>query len=72
MMDEIYLLQIVTKLTSFNYAKSIKHKINDKKTYGIQYYHPHFANTEDHGTAHMNVLGPDGSAVSITSTLNHA
>lgn len=64
--------EIVTKLTSFNYAKSIKQKINDKKTYGIQYYHPHFANTEDHGTAHMNVLGPDGSAVSITSTLNHA
>lgn len=69
--DFVNVTDLVRNLTSYTYAKGIKDKISDKKTHGIQYYNPHFSNNDDHGTAHLNVLGPDGSAVSITSTLNH-
>ena len=66
-----YIFQLVKNLTSYTYAEHIRAKISDEKTYDIQYYQPHFVNKEDHGTTHINVLGPDGSAVSITTTLNH-
>lgn len=39
--------------------------INDMRHYGAQY-----AAAEDHGTAAMSVLHPNGDAISITSTIN--
>lgn len=40
--------------------------INDPRLYDTA-----CALREDHGTAHTSVLAPDGSAVSVTSTINH-
>jgi gamma-glutamyltranspeptidase/glutathione hydrolase/leukotriene-C4 hydrolase len=39
--------------------------VNDAKHYGAVFYTP-----EDHGTAQLSIIGPDGSAISVTSTIN--
>ncbi|CAH1800421.1 unnamed protein product [Owenia fusiformis] len=62
--------QVVQNLTSKDYANYIRSKISDDKTHDLEYYEPDFGNEEDHGTSHLAVLGPDGSAVSVTSTIN--
>jgi len=63
-------LQLVANLTSPEYADMIRSRIDDNITHDIPYYDPTFDFTPDHGTTHLNVLGPDGSAVAITSTIN--
>ncbi|KAH0564713.1 glutathione hydrolase 1 proenzyme-like [Cotesia glomerata] len=58
-------------LTSKKYAEEIRRKIvdnwtsNDPKFYGAETDSP-----MDSGTAHVSVLAPDGSAVSVTSSIN--
>jgi gamma-glutamyltranspeptidase/glutathione hydrolase/leukotriene-C4 hydrolase len=67
----LFLLQLIRNLTSLDYAISIRDLIDDQLTnntyeyYGAEYYQP-----EDHGTAHMSIIGPDGDAIAITSTVN--
>ncbi|XP_029177743.1 glutathione hydrolase 1 proenzyme-like isoform X2 [Nylanderia fulva] len=62
---------ILANLTSADFAEIIKGKIKDDRTsqdprdYGAVTETP-----EDSGTAHVSVLAPDGSAVSVTSTIN--
>jgi len=62
---------LLTNLTSNDYAEMIKRRIKDDRTsqdptdYGAV-----TATTVDAGTAHVSVLAPDGSAVSVTSTIN--
>ena len=46
-------------------------KIDDTFTVNDpEYYGADFATREDHGTAHLSVLAPNGDAVSVTSTIN--
>lgn len=58
-------------MTSDAYAEDIRKRIQDDRTsnspkeYGAVFY-----NQEDHGTAHISVLGENGDAVSVTSTVN--
>lgn len=62
---------LLANLTSNDYAEMIRGKIKDDRTsqdpkdYGIVTETP-----EDSGTAHISILAPDGSAVSVTSTIN--
>ncbi|XP_076234085.1 glutathione hydrolase 1 proenzyme isoform X2 [Calliopsis andreniformis] len=69
--DPDYVPNIVRNLTSSEYADTIRERIkdtetsNDPKHYGAQTFIP-----EDSGTSHVSVLAPDGSAVSVTSTIN--
>ncbi|XP_067008802.2 scoloptoxin SSD14 [Anabrus simplex] len=62
---------LVQNLTSPSYADLIRSSITDDKTfqdpshYGSVLYQPN-----DHGTAHISVLAPNGDAVSVTSTVN--
>lgn len=66
-----FCFQLVTNLTSSWYGDSIRKRIDSKqmstdpKWYGAVFY-----NQEDHGTAHVSVISPDGDAVSVTSTVN--
>lgn len=54
-------------------TQSVRMKINDAKTEPVEYYESAFENSGQDvmGTSHMNVYGADGSAASLTSTINY-
>lgn len=59
-------------LTSLEYANEIRKKIDDKRTHNEPgYYGEQFASPDDHGTAHISVLAPNGDAISATGTINY-
>ncbi|XP_026669040.1 glutathione hydrolase 1 proenzyme-like isoform X3 [Ceratina calcarata] len=62
---------LLANLTSMDYAKEIRHKIKiDKTSNDPEYYGAVTVTPNDSGTSHVSVLAPDGSAVSVTSTIN--
>ncbi|XP_011636306.1 glutathione hydrolase 1 proenzyme-like [Pogonomyrmex barbatus] len=62
---------LLTNLTSDDYAEMIKGRIKDDRTSeDPRHYGAVVATSVDSGTAHVSVLAPDGSAVSVTSTIN--
>ncbi|XP_060826353.1 glutathione hydrolase 1 proenzyme-like isoform X1 [Bombus pascuorum] len=62
---------VLDNLTSTDYANSIRSKITINKTSNDpKYYGAVMTTPEDSGTSHVSVLAPDGSAVSVTSTIN--
>ncbi|TNN70681.1 Gamma-glutamyltransferase 5 [Liparis tanakae] len=62
--------KIAKKLTEDSFAKYIRSLISSNQTHGPNYYNvtPHL---DTMGTTHVSVLAEDGSAVSVTSTINH-
>ncbi|KAL4223040.1 Gamma-glutamyltranspeptidase 1 [Mactra antiquata] len=65
-----YVNELVKNMTDPSFGDSIRNLINDTTTFGTEYYNAKFGTPWDHGTAHLSVLGPNGDAVSITSTIN--
>lgn len=64
--------ELIKTLTSDKYVEETRAKIFDNKTFSDpQYYGGDYALKEDHGTAHISVLAPNGDAVSVTSTINY-
>lgn len=65
-------LDVVEKMTSEAWAEQALQKIHDNYTVTDPAYYggDYLMTPEDHGTAHVSVLGPDGDAVSVTSTVN--
>lgn len=62
---------IITNLTSNDYADIIRERIKDDYTsQDPREYGAITEGIEDSGTAHVSVIAPDGSAVSVTSTIN--
>ncbi|XP_053677505.1 glutathione hydrolase 1 proenzyme-like [Anopheles nili] len=60
------------KLSSKAYAQYIAETIANDATHSeYKHYGAEFSSEEDHGTAHVAVLAPNGDAVSITSTINY-
>lgn len=57
-------------LSSEELALRIKNSIDDNQTFDPLHYEALFQPKTDHGTAHVNVWGPNGDVVSATSTLN--
>lgn len=63
---------LVKNLTSLDYANEIAKRIDDRRTHNEPgYYGEHFAVPEDHGTAHISILAPNGDAISATGTVNY-
>lgn len=63
--------ELVKNLTSKAYAEEIRSQIVDNQTFNdVHHYGANFTVVEDHGTAHLSVLAPNGDAVSVTSTVN--
>ncbi|XP_058492256.1 glutathione hydrolase 5 proenzyme-like isoform X2 [Solea solea] len=58
------------KFTEDSFADRIRTLISSDETHGPQYYNitPHLDSV---GTTHVSVLDEDGSAVSVTSSINH-
>jgi gamma-glutamyltranspeptidase/glutathione hydrolase/leukotriene-C4 hydrolase len=67
--DEI--LKLVQRLIDPKYADEIRLKINDSTTFDdFEYYGGKVSSPDDHGTAHISILAPNGDAVAVTSTIN--
>lgn len=65
-------VELVKNLTSNDFAMEFRKKIDDKTTYKeLNYYGAKYMNQEDHGTAHMSILAPNGDAISVTGTINY-
>ncbi|KAI8514233.1 Gamma-glutamyltranspeptidase 1 [Branchiostoma belcheri] len=62
--------ELTRNMTSDDYAESLRRRITDGTTHGYRYYDPSFVLPEAGGTSHVSVLGPNGNAVSVTSTIN--
>ena len=63
--------QVLKNLTSTEYGTMTRLRIDDSQTFDPSYYQPLFnTDVKEVGTAHVSVLGPDGDAVAITSTIN--
>ncbi|WAR01462.1 GGT1-like protein [Mya arenaria] len=65
-----YVNELVRNMTDASFGEARRQMINDSTTFGTDYYQPMFSNVWDHGTSHLSVVGPNGDAVSITSTVN--
>lgn len=64
--------ETVRKLTNKNYAAFIRDGILDNATFqDYKHYGAIFSNEQDHGTAHVSIIAPNGDAVSVTSTVNY-
>lgn len=63
---------IIKNMTDDEFAKNIRfNRIKDNDTFDEpEHYGAHSVNKNDHGTAHISVLAPNGDAVSVTSTVN--
>lgn len=63
---------LVQNLTNPEYADMLRRKIDDTKSFSnIDYYGGHFVSPDDHGTAHISILAPNGDAISATGTINY-
>ncbi|XP_037030020.1 glutathione hydrolase 1 proenzyme-like isoform X2 [Bradysia coprophila] len=54
-----------------DYAQDIRSKIEDDRTYqNYEHYGANFSVPDDHGTAHISVVAPNGDAIAVTTTIN--
>ena len=59
-------------MTLDEFASETVQSIDDSQTFeDVEHYGPEYAQEEHAGTAHVSVLAADGSAASITSTINY-
>eukprot|EP00096_Caligus_rogercresseyi_P005675 TRINITY_DN21648_c0_g1_i1.p1 TRINITY_DN21648_c0_g1~~TRINITY_DN21648_c0_g1_i1.p1 ORF type:complete len:484 (+),score=97.30 TRINITY_DN21648_c0_g1_i1:63-1454(+) len=67
--DEI--AELIDEMTSSSQAHKVYQMINDTQTYNnVSYYGGEFEVPSDHGTSHISIIGPNGDAISLTSTIN--
>lgn len=65
-------IQLERNLTNPSWAHSFRALVDDHRTFNDwRHYGALFDAPDDHGTAHAVVVAPDGSVVSITSTVNY-
>jgi gamma-glutamyltranspeptidase/glutathione hydrolase/leukotriene-C4 hydrolase len=65
------LSNLLANCVSPDYATELRNKIADYKTYDDpSHYGVVFSQKEDSGTAQISVIGPNGDAVSLTTTIN--
>lgn len=63
---------LLANLSSTAFADEIRELINDNETSDdIKHYGANFSIEEDHGTAHVSIIAPNGDAVAITGTINY-
>lgn len=64
------LCQVMQNLTSDDFAHHVRDTIDLTRTHDIWFYNPEYSLKNDSGTSHLSILGPGGSAVSVTSSVN--
>ncbi|KAE8214185.1 hypothetical protein CF327_g2382 [Tilletia walkeri] len=60
----------VAEIPTRKRINELRKNITDDRTHPLDYYHPKFDITHDHGTMSLSVVDKDGMAVSVTSTVN--
>ncbi|CAH2048572.1 unnamed protein product, partial [Iphiclides podalirius] len=64
--------ELERNLSSREWAEAYRDLVDDARTFSDwRHYGALFEGADDHGTAHVVVIAPDGSAVSATSTINY-
>ncbi|CAB3221838.1 unnamed protein product [Arctia plantaginis] len=64
--------ELERNLSNAAWARAFRARVNDTRTYSDwEHYGASFQGADDHGTAHIVVVAPDGSVVSATSTVNY-
>lgn len=64
--------QIEDIITKPEFAAEIRRMLNDAKTSNdFNHYYMNATQPRDHGTAHINILAPNGDAVSVTGSINN-
>ncbi|XP_052747676.1 glutathione hydrolase 1 proenzyme-like isoform X2 [Galleria mellonella] len=64
--------ELERNLSNPSWAAAYRDLVDDDKTFNDwKHYGATFAGADDHGTAQIVVIAPDGSAVSATSTINY-
>ncbi|KAL7082969.1 hypothetical protein ACP275_14G133300 [Erythranthe tilingii] len=61
---------ILKNMISTNYAKGLKKRINDKKTYDPAHYGSKWSQIYDHGTTHLCAVDSQRNVVTMTISLN--
>uniref|UniRef100_A0A8C9RWK4 Glutathione hydrolase n=1 Tax=Scleropages formosus TaxID=113540 RepID=A0A8C9RWK4_SCLFO len=61
---------LINDMTSDAFAEDLRRKITDNMTQPESYYEHYYLAPNNQGTTHISVLAEDGSAVSVTSTIN--
>ncbi|XP_038209793.1 glutathione hydrolase 1 proenzyme-like isoform X2 [Zerene cesonia] len=65
------IMELQRNLSTPEWARSHRQEVDDTRTFSDwRHYGAMFEGADDHGTAHIIVVAPDGSAVSATSTIN--
>lgn len=63
--------EMMRNLTNVDYANEIRKLIRDNGTSeDFGYYGAKYENPEDHGTAHISIMMPNGDAIGATATIN--
>ncbi|XP_053376277.1 glutathione hydrolase 1 proenzyme-like [Mercenaria mercenaria] len=64
--------ELVEKMTDPDFGETTRARISDSQTFESSYYGPELLGISGSsmGTSHLSVLGPNGDAVSVTSTVN--
>ena len=70
--EEVFCFQLLQKMTSPAYARYLRDAIDPTRTFDPDHYtNISGAPWREEGTSHISVIGPDGDAVSATSTINY-
>lgn len=70
-MDQQIVKKLLQNFTSSKYGAYMRSRISDDITHPTSYYGKNLYTNYEHGSTHVNVLAPDGSAVSVTSSINY-
>lgn len=63
--------ELMKNLTDYNFAMEIRKKISDIRTHNdVEFYGAQFSSKPDMGTSHINIIAPNGDAISATGTIN--
>ncbi|XP_056624599.1 glutathione hydrolase 1 proenzyme-like isoform X1 [Triplophysa dalaica] len=66
----VKITDIIENMTSDETARNIRSKIDDTTTKPDSYYGKDISPPYDSGTSHLSIIAEDGSAVSVTSSIN--
>ncbi|WZZ84646.1 hypothetical protein YC2023_113225 [Brassica napus] len=64
------MMLVVSDMLSPEFAKDLKKKINDDKTFDPKYYGGMWNQIDHHGTSHLSIIDRERNAVSIATSVN--